>query len=112
MNAEPVEEGTFDKLRAPLGRAQGTLAEVDALEARARELIVELAASGWSTDAVPEIVERSLGAQDEVSLPRSALPARRSYRGWPGPVMRSRRSCTRWMAGMSRLGHQGPRYAD
>jgi cobaltochelatase CobN len=53
-------------LRAALGLADdASMAEVDAMEARARQLVVALAASGWSVDAVPRIVDSILGAQHE-----------------------------------------------
>jgi cobaltochelatase CobN len=58
--AEPVESRD-----GALRQAQGTLAETDALEARARQLIVALAASDWSVAAVPKIIESSLGAQED-----------------------------------------------
>ena len=48
-----------------LRRVQGTLAQTDAAEAQARELVGALAASGWSADVVSEIVERILGAANE-----------------------------------------------
>ncbi|HKN43058.1 MAG TPA: cobaltochelatase subunit CobN, partial [Propionibacteriaceae bacterium] len=64
MNAEPVEAGTLPQAHGA-SAALGTLAEVDVLEAQARELIVELAASGWSIEAVPKTVESILGTQDE-----------------------------------------------
>ena len=46
-------------------QAQGTLTQIDAAEAQARELVGALAASGWSADVVSEIVERILGAPNE-----------------------------------------------
>src|SRR5512133_2732716 len=52
-------------LRAALGLAEGSLTQTDTVEAQARELVTELANSGWSIDAVPTIVERTLGAQNE-----------------------------------------------
>jgi cobaltochelatase CobN len=53
-------------LRTALGLGeQASLPEVDAVEAQARELVTALAAAGWSVDAIPEIVEDTLGAQDE-----------------------------------------------
>ena len=53
-------------LRAALGLADdASMAEVDAIEARARQLVVALAASGWSADAVPGIVNSILGGQHE-----------------------------------------------
>ncbi len=53
-------------LRTALGLADDApTAEVDALEARARQLVVALEASGWSVDAVPRIVDSILGAQQE-----------------------------------------------
>ena len=53
-------------LRAALGLADDApIADVDATEARARQLVVALAASGWSVDAVPEVVDRVLGGQQE-----------------------------------------------
>ena len=52
-------------LRAALGLAEGSLTQTDAVEAQARELVTALANSGWSIDAVPTIVERTLGAQNE-----------------------------------------------
>ena len=53
-------------LRTALGLADDApIADVDATEARARQLVVALAASGWSVDAVPEVVDRVLGGQQE-----------------------------------------------
>ena len=52
-------------LRAALGLAEGSLTQTDAVEAQARELVTALANSGWSIDAVPTVVERTLGAQNE-----------------------------------------------
>src|SRR4029453_8781 len=53
-------------LRTALGLPDGApTAEVDALGARGRRLVVALAASGWSVDAVPRIVDSVLGAQHE-----------------------------------------------
>ena len=53
-------------LRTALGLADDApIADVDATEARARQLVVALAASGWSVDAVPEVVDRVLGVQQE-----------------------------------------------
>ena len=53
-------------LRTALGLADDApIADVDATEARARQLIIALAASGWSVDAVPEVVDRVLGGQQE-----------------------------------------------
>ncbi len=61
MHAEPVEA------RPSTGSGRNETRpgrnEVDATEARARQLIVALAASGWSVDAVPDVVDRVLGAQ-------------------------------------------------
>jgi cobaltochelatase CobN len=53
-------------LRAALGLPDGApTAEVDALEARARQLVVALAASGWLVDAIPGIVDSIPEAQHE-----------------------------------------------
>ena len=53
-------------LRTALGLPDGApTAEVDALEARARQLVVALAASGWSVDAVPRIVDSIPEAQHD-----------------------------------------------
>jgi len=52
-------------LRAALGLAEGSLTQTDAVEAQARELVTALANSGWSIDAVPTVVEGTLGAQNE-----------------------------------------------
>ena len=53
-------------LRTALGLPDGApTAEVDALEARARQLVVALAASGWSVDAVPRIVDSISEAQHD-----------------------------------------------
>jgi cobaltochelatase CobN len=53
-------------LRTALGLGkEASLHEVDAVEAQARELVAALAATGWSSDAVPEIVERILGGPNE-----------------------------------------------
>jgi cobaltochelatase CobN len=54
-------------LRAGLGLAEGSLTQTDAVEAQARELVTSLADSGWSVDAVPNIVERILGGQNEAA---------------------------------------------
>ena len=54
-------------LRAALGLGENaSLSEVDAVEEQARELVAAVAASGWSVDAVPEIVERTVRAPNEV----------------------------------------------
>ena len=53
-------------LRTALGLPDGApTAEVDAVEARARQLVVAVAACEWSADAVPSIVGSILGAPDE-----------------------------------------------
>ena len=53
-------------LRTALGlEEESSLSEVDAVEAQARELVAALAAARWSADAVPEIVERIVGAPNE-----------------------------------------------
>jgi cobaltochelatase CobN len=53
-------------LRTALGLPDDApTAEVDAVEALARQLVVALAASSWSVDAVPSTVESVLGAQHE-----------------------------------------------
>ena len=53
-------------LRAALGLGENaSLSEVDAVEEQARELVAAVAASGWSVDAVPEIVERTVRAPNE-----------------------------------------------
>jgi cobaltochelatase CobN len=53
-------------LRTALGlEEEASLSEVDAVEAQARELVAALAAARWSADAVPEIVERIVGAPNE-----------------------------------------------
>ena len=53
-------------LRTALGLPDDApTAEVDALEARARQLVVALAACDWSVDAVPSIVDSILRAQHE-----------------------------------------------
>jgi cobaltochelatase CobN len=62
MSAEPVEAHD-----GALRQAQGTLAQTDAVEAQARELVAALADSGWPVDAVPPIVERIVGAQNEAA---------------------------------------------
>ena len=55
-------------LRTALGLGdEASLPEVDAVEAQARELVAALAAAGWSADAVPEIVERIVGAPNEAA---------------------------------------------
>jgi cobaltochelatase CobN len=54
-------------LRASLGLAEGSLTQTDAVEAQARELVTALADSDWSVDAVSNIVERVLGAQNEAA---------------------------------------------
>jgi cobaltochelatase CobN len=56
--AEPVEA------RPSTGSGRN---EVDDLEAQARELVVTLARSGWSVDAVPGIVQRILGASNDAA---------------------------------------------
>jgi len=54
-------------LRAALGLGENaSLSEVDAVEEQARELVAAVAASEWSVDAVPEIVERTVQAPNEV----------------------------------------------
>jgi cobaltochelatase CobN len=57
--------GSVPGLRAALGLAEGSLTQTDAVESQARELVTALADSGWSIDAVPTTVERTLGAQNE-----------------------------------------------
>jgi cobaltochelatase CobN len=53
-------------LRTALGLPDNaSTAAVDAVEARARQLVAALAASSWSVDAVPSIVDSVLGAQHE-----------------------------------------------
>ena len=65
-------------LRTALGLAEGApLAEVDAVEAQARELIAALAATSWSTDAVPQIVERITGAPNEAAAAALRFACRR-----------------------------------
>jgi cobaltochelatase CobN len=55
-------------LRSALGLPDDApIAEVDAMEAQARQLVAALAASGWSVEAVPRIVDRVLGAQHEAA---------------------------------------------
>jgi cobaltochelatase CobN len=55
-------------LRQALGlEEEAPLREVDATEAQARELVTALAESGWSVAAVPEIIERILGASHEAA---------------------------------------------
>ena len=54
-------------LRAALGLGENaSLSEVDAVEEQARELVAAVAGSEWSVDAVPEIVERTVRAPNEV----------------------------------------------
>jgi cobaltochelatase CobN len=67
MRAELVEahDGALRQAQGTLRQAQGTLAQTDAVESQARELVTALADSGWSVDAVPTIMERSLGAQND-----------------------------------------------
>ena len=50
-----------------LRQAQGTLSEVDAMEALARELVSAVAAAGWSVEAVASIVERILGRRNDAA---------------------------------------------
>jgi cobaltochelatase CobN len=55
-------------LRAALGLgAEAPLSEIDAAETTARELVGALATAGWSVGAVPEAVERILGAPNEAA---------------------------------------------
>ena len=55
-------------LRQALGlEDEAPLHEVDAVDAQARELVTALAESGWSMDAVPKIIERLLGAENEAA---------------------------------------------
>jgi cobaltochelatase CobN len=55
-------------LRSALGLAgEAPLPEVDTVEARARDLVTAVAATGWSMEAVPKIVERILGSQNEAA---------------------------------------------
>jgi cobaltochelatase CobN len=75
VNGVPGLRGALEAIRAEpveardgaLRQAQGTLTQTDAAEAQARELVAALAAAGWSADAVPSIVERILGAQNEAA---------------------------------------------
>jgi cobaltochelatase CobN len=61
-------------LRAALGLGENaSLSEVDAVEEQARELVAAVAASEWSVDAVPEIVERTVRAPNEA--PNEAVSA-------------------------------------
>ena len=53
-------------LRSVLGLAgDEPLRKVDTVEAQARDLVAAVAATGWSSEAVPKIVEGIVGAQDE-----------------------------------------------
>jgi cobaltochelatase CobN len=53
-------------LRSALGLADDApIAEVDAKESRARELVAEIAESAWSVAAVPTLVESVLGTQND-----------------------------------------------
>jgi cobaltochelatase CobN len=53
-------------LRGALGLSDdASLPEVDAVEAKARELVVAADARGWSVDAIPAIVESTLGAAND-----------------------------------------------
>jgi cobaltochelatase CobN len=53
-------------LRSALGLADDApIAEVDAKESRARELVAEIAESAWSVAAVPTVVESALGTQND-----------------------------------------------
>jgi cobaltochelatase CobN len=55
-------------LRAALGlAADASIADVDATEAKARQLVGALAASGWSIDAVPDVVDSILGGPHEAA---------------------------------------------
>ena len=55
-------------LRAALGlTTDAPIADVDATEAQARQLVGALAASGWSIDAVPDVVDSILGAPHEAA---------------------------------------------
>jgi cobaltochelatase CobN len=55
-------------LRQALGLEDtAPLHELDVVDAQARELVTALAESGWSIDAVPKIIERILGAQNEAA---------------------------------------------
>ena len=55
-------------LRTALGLAEdAAVAEVDAVEALAGELVSAVAAAGWSADAVGRIVEQSLGKPNEAA---------------------------------------------
>jgi cobaltochelatase CobN len=53
-------------LRNALGLSEeASLPELDAVEAEARELIVAAEASGWSVDAIPAIVESTVGSAND-----------------------------------------------
>jgi cobaltochelatase CobN len=53
-------------LRNALGLTEeASLPELDAVEAEARELIVAAEASGWSVDAIPAIVESTVGSAND-----------------------------------------------
>src|SRR5687768_16872010 len=55
-------------LRAALGlTTDAPIADVDATEAQARQLVGALAASGWSIDAVPDVVDSILGGPHEAA---------------------------------------------
>ena len=60
------QAGGVAGLRSALGLPDDTsLPDVDAVEAKARELVVAAAARGWSVDAIPTIVESTLGAAND-----------------------------------------------
>src|SRR4029453_16970753 len=62
VNGVPGLRDALEAIRAGSGRN-----EIDVAEAQARELVAALAVAGWSADAVPSIVERILGAQNEAA---------------------------------------------
>jgi cobaltochelatase CobN len=75
VNGVPGLRGALEAIRpepveardGALRQAQGTLTQTDAAEAQARDLVAALAVAGWSADAVPAIVERILGPQNEAA---------------------------------------------
>lgn len=63
----PMDAELVEARDGALRQAQATLTQTDAVEAQARRLVEALAAAAWSADAVPAIVERVLGTQNEAA---------------------------------------------
>ena len=102
---------SLSKRDGALRQAQGTLTQTDAVEAQARTLVEALAAA-WSADAVPTIVERILGTQNEAAAAALRFACQEVVPRLARTGDESPRSCTLWTAGMFRPGRPAHRCAD